>query len=41
MAELVIARLEEYEAAVQAKIKKELTLTEAANVAANDTSVPA
>lgn len=40
-ATLVLQRLEEYEAALKAKIEKSIkAATEAANVANNDTSVP-
>lgn len=37
---LVIQRLEEYEAAVKARIEKSIKEAEAKNLAANDTSVP-
>jgi hypothetical protein len=41
MAELVIARVEEYEALIKAKIEKSIKDAEAKNVANNDTSKPA
>ena len=41
MAELVIQRVEEYEAAIKARVEADLKRLMAANVAANDTSNPA